>query len=1100
MPKLQQQKKAARPIPIKKELTTRGKQQQKQNLERKLKQEVEQTQRASKPWSWHFTQMGQWLLASSSVLLGLSYLPMIVARPLGGYSASRTDHTSSELMREARRLQACTNNTYAGVQLLASQGSQLQLINNGDNLIAAYIAPTQTAYPGVYAQAFDVNNQALFPRKQVDTGTWTKENPFLIKTETGVIVCWNTLTADRDVFCAPYTNEFQTNGTTQRVNYFSGYQQQNPRGRARYGGGFEVVFQSDGIDNNTTHYQMCLRGYQADNVTPIGTSGTGAELLASTVVNSMNINGQVINQKDNSGAVLWQRKLGGSPNYQMVIRRYNNSTSARAFIDIVEEVISLLGYDCVNAQVATIKDVNDDILGYKLAFLSSPIGNGYYTIYIVDIDADFNVIGSPLQVAPSITCGSGATFGMMPLEDGGVRIEMFTGVAGPGPQTVIIKLFSNNTEDGDPLYVDPKTSQSQLGPAITPRSNDRYTVGYQCDSGLCSQTYSAGPHINVPNNMTLPEPTSNQAVNFLGFSVEKVTYSRDSITVTISADSNIVSALDTNAVLPANANKTYSNSNGVSTLTITATGSDCEFVMNNLIGCLNGNVKAYQRDAFSLNATVTDSSGLPAYKASVPVYITTTDYTPTLSSKLFIGQNSWGSFELNVTTVDDAPPDQITVYVTNLFPSAALVHRINETTGAIVQADISQFTLLEHMQGKIKPKASDTGDIPGFQLSARAYNSPASTPLPTFVRYFETQQVLIHQINYVAKKDGDVSPLFMDDTNFLTQDKNIPPEQQTYKLIYGNNPIGTLARKDNCNVRITEYTQADVNARTEICFTPGDGNDDIYMYTDNGYTVTVPVPINYKHSVLQQTVDKNTGKSATSQSLTVVKAVGGTIVGLLGTRWIANKTRDLKNCFANMVYKEGSLSYWNFVFTDGDAYQRVINKLVEQAGLKDQVDTLVGEYTSHWCFGGTAGSELSEIAKIFAKELKNYLVVGDSDWKEYCKHLPTHMYYAVMGTPLQAALLDFEADENDGLAKNAATISLLARKISDAYAQFKCPPIQEQQSTPNVFKRMKTMGNMFGGADSPPGSSSSASSDSQVSIRLETFTPSKPRFGSSNSK
>ena len=297
--------------------------------------------------------------------------------------------------------------------------------------------------------------------------------------------------------------------------------------------------------------------------------------------------------------------------------------------------------------------------------------------------------------------------------------------------------------------------------------NGRFTAGLSMQMQTFAIKPTAISNLITPNNITLQETPGGQATNLNGFHVEPATYVRNQLTVTIQASPQMIT-LGTSAVVPGNANVSYNNTTGA--LTLTATGSNCDAVMNNLLNCLTGTLQPYERAPFNINTSVGDDSGLPAANTVVPASISTVNYIPQISTNtLNIGQGGRSRFNLTINTVDGAPADQVNVFVTNFLPSAADVRLINPATGAILQTGLTQFTYQQYLSDSIVVDDLGNNLTPSFQLSTSSYNGPASAVSPTIVQFYPTSQILIHQISYTATTPTDTTPLGLDDTNFLTR-------------------------------------------------------------------------------------------------------------------------------------------------------------------------------------------------------------------------------------------------------------------------------------------------------------------------------------------
>ena len=310
-------------------------------------------------------------------------------------------------------------------------------------------------------------------------------------------------------------------------------------------------------------------------------------------------------------------------------------------------------------------------------------------------------------------------------------------------------------------------------------------------------------------------------------------------------------------------------------------------------------------------------------------------------------------------------------------------------------------------------------------------------------------------------------------------------------MIYGTTPHGHFAKCSDPNTPISQFSQADINNADSICFVPdgsGQSPTNIQVTVNDGYTSPQTVAINFKYNVLQQqtpqpkntNTNSNNNNSTTSQLISTAKAVGGTVVGAYAGLRMAEYARNVKNCFANFVYHEASLCYWNFSDADGKAFIDFIDKLVLACNLKQEINELVVEYKSHWCFGGEAGQKLSRYAKVFAEHLRD----PELGCLEKTEHNSTKAYYWIKGTPLIADVLDKDANGN--------YVGQLSIKINETLEE-QARQQQVQTQSPSVFNRMATMAVLptfpKWSRDSPPDSVGTSSSSSGIS--LEVLTPKK---------
>ncbi len=876
-------------------------------------------------------------------------------------------------------------------------------------------------------------------------------------------------------------------GPTQIMAFYVGNNQYNLHG-AGYdndpNGTFETVFQSNNY-GNTSAYVMCLRGAEINVAGTIVFINGEKEHVVNTAINSNNINGRVLVNTDTSGnkigTALWQQRLASASNYQIVKRSYirpasNNFTLAFTDTNEVSLTASLLpGYDCVNCQVLQYPDKS-----YKLALMGSPTVGAELldNLFVLSLNSDFTPNGVFMNVAPQLAFYSGTTFEMLPLAQNGLKIFISSATPGPLNKVDTITLFANNTADGSPIQID-ANSYTQYSTTITAWDDGRTTYGYDCGGNVCYQTVSDSPWMVTPNNITLPENTGGQWIPINGFSVAPTTYPRTQITVTIASPI----PLGTFATIPANAQESYADG----LYTLTTTGSNCETVANNLLGCFGAQLAPYDRNNFVLDFTQTDSSGLPAFTAQVPAYIIPTDYVPVINiNALPIGQDSRARFDLNITTQDNAPAANITVPVTNYDTSVADVRLIDPVTEAVLKTGLTSFNYQDHLDGKIVVDQLGSNTKPNLALSAYAYNGQPCLLQTTNVAFYTTPQPLIFQVTYTAQSKTDTTPLLLDATNFEVQDSNSNLVQVEWNLNYGANAHCRFAPVGHAQTTLTQFNQQGVNNGNTTYFIPdgsGESPQGVMAYVDDGYAKSQLVNIIFKFSVAPQPVQNGgSGPSILKQFEPYLYSAAGTAAGIFVGMMYADQRRHVKDAFANMVKHQLKLNYINFSDADGKDFRNFIDKITSATGLKAEIEELVPEYnwfTGYFGYGGAAGAKLTNYAKIFAL----YIDVYKEDIEK--SHFMTKLYYRVLGKPIQADALDKES--NGQIVGKIATSIMQA--LSAQTAKDTLPQQQEAGWFPTTLQRWATTTKLPAMKKASP-TKSEQSGGSMGSISLDILNPS----------
>jgi hypothetical protein len=1008
-------------------------------------QQYSMSWRASKALSWTYNT-----LVGAGVYIGLSRIPGALASALpdlGNLNLKRTDHTASDLMRQATQI-SCDNGTQIDTWFPVSTVTATPIFRmvNGA-MVTASIGPyTGSAYYRFIVNSFNQNNNPLLPANiPVDAGTWDAGNPFVIATESGPVFCYNTVTSTDQTYCVPYTDNLQPAGSIQNVAYWNSYSQRNPRGAPRKGGGFEVLWEDDYF-GNPIYNGIFWKGFQSDNVTPINPQ----EVRVSTIANSNNINGQIIVNPDNSGTHFWQQKINN--NYCIVKRSYN---IARNFTDVAEVNLSnatLPNYDAVNVQPAQFSNGQG-----KLVYLASPTPGGKYNFYVQNITLypNFQLVGKPVNITANqgITFNLNTAYSVMVTENNGLRISIAAPDTSLSYQALIMNVNPDNTLNGNITPIDPN-SYSQTGSTIVDRGNGRFTVGYQGGTNVVFQTYSANPFMNTPNNVTINELANNQTVSLPGFFVEQTTYQQNQITATITVAPNIM-ALSTTASLPANAAVNYDTNTG--TLTLTTSGSSCKTDMNNLLCKLQGYVQAYGRISGNMDITITDDSG-QMYNTSIPVDVVTQNFIPTVrNAYLYIGQNNRSQLIFDIQTQDNVPANSLNVFLGNLNPSAATAELVN---GTVTEQGITQYTLNENNQVWVQQLGGN--NAPQFTVAVSSYDGQPSVPVNVNVFFFPTPQEIARQFTYYAKNTTDTTPIPITNINFEVINSNSPTTEQIWLVYYGSNPHGGIYRKGDFNNPITSFSQADADNVTNpvLFFIPdGSGQDPNFSvgFTD-GYNTLPVLPVNIQYTVAPapvpapSTPQTQANNSNFLNTTSLALKIAGAFIGLVtAEKRYEDFIRHYINPFANFVKRTGwfygqGFGYFSFESNSGAKFSDLIDKLETlvivkrkkkniETGIEEGEDIAVpikgiindelknyNFFIRFIPFYTTKENEtLKRIAAIFASELKDY--------KDVDEHFSIRLlcYLAFGGLPLKKDMLN--------LAENEANIRKIADNITQKLAE-----------------------------------------------------------------
>ncbi len=553
------------------------------------------TKPSQKSWGWHATQALDWAaktIFGATVLTVISKIPGAVATALPNlsnlqYSHQRTDARSSALMRRA--LPICNNASTQISQWFPGGSQPFFATVNGSMVTAASGSISGSAYQRIGVNSFNVNNIPLLLNDlAVDANTWSADRPFIIATEGGPVFLYETVAAATQCYVVPYTNSLVAAGSIQTLPSSIFYNHRNPRGAALNGGGFCGTFETNDIVGGT-NYQIAIRFFGRDNFTPINP----AETRVSTNGTTINKNSWVGVNPDNSGTVVWQEQIGTTNHIA-----FNSFNSTFAFSNEGTATDNTLkSYDCVNPKLIQVPNGQ-----WKLVFLGSPtVGTSTYNFYIqnVTLFPTFQLMGKPVNVTAnqSVTFYQGADYGVMPTENNGLRIAVSTFPPASGLRAFVINVNSDNTINGGINAVDPNAT-TQSGMTITGFDDGSYTIGYQCNTNICYQTYSIKPNLNTPNTIPVNEAAIGQVINIPGFSVQQTTYSRGQLSVTLTISPSIM-VLSTTTPTPPNATVTYDSNTGALTFVTNGVGN-CQTDMNNLLCGLQGAVQAYERQSGNL--------------------------------------------------------------------------------------------------------------------------------------------------------------------------------------------------------------------------------------------------------------------------------------------------------------------------------------------------------------------------------------------------------------------------------------------------------------------------------------------------------------------
>lgn len=958
--------------------------------------------------NWHVTKTLSWTfntLVGAGVYLGLSSIPTAVASalPIANIRYQKTDKTASALMKRGGQ-QACQNTTQTTNWFsLGSVTATPYFSNVNGAMVTTAIGPTGTAFPGMFVNSFNDDNNPLVANTQVDANTWTAGNNVVIPTQAGPVFCYNTVTATTQAFCVPYTDSLQAAGSIQNVAYWNSYSQKNPSGAARNGGGFEVVFESNTVNGNANNYQIFLKGYQADNVTPISVQ----EARVSTITNSNNINSGVIVNPDNSGTVYWQQRINNIN--QIVKRSYNAS---RVFIDPAEVTLSnttLPNYDCVSPQIVALPNGQA-----KLVFIGASTVGGIYNLYVQDVNLspNFQLIGAPVNITANqgITISS-ADYSVMPTANNGLRIVMSAFPPSGSLKAYIMDVKANNTLTSGISLIDPNT-YAQRGMTIVDRGSGRYTIGYQCGSNVCHQTYNTKPFIIRPTNITINQQAYNQTITIPGIFVEQTTYQRNQLNVTLQVDPNILK-IYTSATAPTNAAVNYDASTGI--LSLSTRGINCLTDMNNLLCDLKCDINAYERDSSHLILTVSDDSALAAYSTSVPVAVTAQNFVPTLNNAyLYIGQGNSSRFILDISTEDNVPANSLNIFLNNLNPSAASVEYRN---GTVTQQGINRYTLDKNNDVQVRHLGGNSA--PQFQVSVSSYDGQQSQAINVNVFFFPKPQIIARQISYNAKSKDDRTPVVITDLNFENINSNSPTSAQIYTVIYDGNPHGGFYRKPDFDNRIEYFTQAEVDNTTHpiIYFIP-DGSGEkpnIEIGFSDGYNTLPIVPIEFDYTVAPA-VEPSKANNQLVTGADVIQYFIGLIVANKSAKMLADFIRHRKNPFANFVRNAGNFGYNSFDTVSGHQFTTLVDKMVTTHGITGEVKKNAMEYSflSRYIpfYMTPQERKLIIFAKAYAEELAKH--------KEVDQFILARWFYRFYwGFPLNAGILN--QDSNTENVSNMVT-------------------------------------------------------------------------------
>ncbi len=425
---------------------------------------------------------------------------------------------------------------------------------------------------------------------------------------------------------------------------------------------------------------------------------------------------------------------------------------------------------------------------------------------------------------------------------------------------------------------------------------------------------------------------------------------------------------------------------------------------------------------------------------SVFVNVTTTNYTPTINvASLFTGQGARVRFNLNITAPDGATADNIQIYINNLNPAAASVNQINPATGQIIQADITEFTLQQHLTGQIVQDQSGVNQDPNFKVAVSSYNGPQSAWFDVSTRFFPTPNMITRQITYDATSANDQTPLPLSNQNFDTLSNNVP-QAVVYTLYYGNDPHAGIYRIGDFQNHITGFTQADAdNATNPVLYFIPDGTGkkpDIWVSVSDGYNTLPKVPIDMVLNIAPDV------KIKSSLPAWAGYVPGGTIGFATLTYFGLDYRRHYLNSFANMIRHATSmghskLGYRLFDSTEGDKFCELIDALMTASGMKGDIDFQMKQY-NYFSYRAWVPyveyppeKKLKRMAKAFANILERHMVKG-----EICG---LELYYSVKGHPINKALIKRDREEK-AKENQSNQIKLIGTAIANEYARIKDLP------------------------------------------------------------